>query len=77
MVSLICLSTFAANLNLQIVTSIMPSVVFLWLFTAFFVMAYPLNSSSLKEPHQTHLFSVDVSLQIQNTCNVAYKYLTL
>jgi len=78
MVSLIHLTTYSdAKLNLQVVTSIMPSVAFPCPYTAFSAMAHPSNFSSSKEQHQTHLFSVDVSLEIQNTCNVACKYPTL
>jgi len=50
---------------------------FLYLFTAFSATVYPSNSSSLKEPHQTHLFSVDVFPETRSTYNVACKYPTL
>jgi hypothetical protein len=36
-------------LNFQVVTSIMPKIVFLYLSTAYYVMGYLLNSSSSKE----------------------------
>jgi hypothetical protein len=60
-------------LNLQIVTSIMPQMVSLCLSTASFVMGYPSNSSSSKEP-LIQLSSVVAFLEIQSTSDAAYEY---